>query len=1006
VKAILINFFVLTALLSLMSCSAGKQDVSLKVSAGFALSSAGYTGGLVVTGKNTNGKKFTATAIGGTQLNVLLENGSWTINVAGWDGAANFAGDVYCGQTTAQLDTDTKIVDITVNKENCNSTEFHGGNAALYNAATATYRPMNVYNCGALYMYSGGNYLPMDATTSYGSFSAGFCAGTNLPKSLSDKAKSGRIVIDGSVANNKLLGTCVNSNVAGMMFNSRIPAAGIPVKIQLFEESDCKDDPIEFKFANGISAGSLDFDSVINNNASSYYSVFLPFNDLKKGYSALMNHLPKLKCGGVDCLPDVNVPADYFGWSNGQYNQFKLPIPSCAGYSFTPGANINFESGRSCYEQNGEAYTSILISGGACVSFPYCNFSFTNGAATTLTVSANFEHNQDREMYNKIWDIFGSNSTRPFYDYTNFNNQNDNHDKYDQHSGIADDVIEQMGPGGPISLFGNVTCEGLQGIKHVALMDDGILENYQVEVITSTRPIPKLLCLNQSPNTTDCSANPTFDKTIEMRELIGPVYVTRQKLHIDCDNRIGLVEDKHYKNKDGEIRNEQRLIGWNTTEIGYERMKSFSYEKSIIGGVVSREKSNFSRGEINGNNFRGSIFDWNSENRGGVYEDRLMHKDFISFTETAVDYVTDLGRTFSYESNTPGMIFTKPYYSQAMDTPYLTHESSVAKSPLGNKVVRTWVDTTTNDAVMVSIFDSGWSHPAAPISGANVSTKPRAAINDNGDIVMAWAQFDGSTTNAIQPKVKYAGSWQTPTVPNYGLYAPLQDVSVCMSGTQAAIVWTQEYSGYNRVLIAYSTDISTPANWKFPTGSSDAIIDSFPASGAKCVLEGNKLVVSYILNDTTNNEHRAWVTHATLDAANYTNVKNEFYTNRSQASSGPYLNTHEAFIEKSGTDSVVVSYVDRTNDTAFKSVFNLTAGTWNHYNTLALQTNAFFQKDTEVTKVKTADLGTNVAPMGTPAGYPVPAVNSILEGNSFGLRELQPWKIKGKMNTYSPFFEQ
>lgn len=103
-KALTIHTILTTSLLMLMGCGSKESNVSLKVTSGFALSSAGYTGGLVVSGKNSTGQRFVKTVFGGSSLSVVLPDGSWELSVVGWDGSAPainqppFSGTPYCGK--------------------------------------------------------------------------------------------------------------------------------------------------------------------------------------------------------------------------------------------------------------------------------------------------------------------------------------------------------------------------------------------------------------------------------------------------------------------------------------------------------------------------------------------------------------------------------------------------------------------------------------------------------------------------------------------------------------------------------------------------------------------------------------------------------------------------------------------------------------------------------------------------------------------------------------------
>ncbi|MFL5784067.1 MAG: hypothetical protein ACJ76H_05615, partial [Bacteriovoracaceae bacterium] len=119
-----VSFFILSLLLTLVSCSQGKHTTakfSLEIG-NLALSSAG---GLVIFGKENAGAKFTLIA-NGTSVTLDVPKGTWTFNAMAWDGANGpMTGVIICAQQTGiAVSGDSLAVNLKLDNATCFSSSF------------------------------------------------------------------------------------------------------------------------------------------------------------------------------------------------------------------------------------------------------------------------------------------------------------------------------------------------------------------------------------------------------------------------------------------------------------------------------------------------------------------------------------------------------------------------------------------------------------------------------------------------------------------------------------------------------------------------------------------------------------------------------------------------------------------------------------------------------------------------------------------------------------------
>lgn len=308
-KAILINFFLLTALLSLVSCGSSKQDVGLQVSTAFSLSSAGFRGGLIAYGENTKGERFSISASEGQTLSLKLENETWKIFVVGWDDTNNlkFRGTKYCGSTSIKLETNTTDIDVKATTANCSSADFQ---------SETSIQNLLISSCGGFYKYNtaGDSYSPITAADG-----DSFCS--QLPSNLSYGHPYYKLVstdIKEKISTNGMSTECLATNpTTGIRLS--VPTKKFPFSVQMFRSlKDCQTTAkvgfADFAFPKGIADGNQpSFDQHFLTNAAYEGHLFLPSSSTRRGYSPFMNNQPRIRCGDADCfaspaLPNMTAP--------------------------------------------------------------------------------------------------------------------------------------------------------------------------------------------------------------------------------------------------------------------------------------------------------------------------------------------------------------------------------------------------------------------------------------------------------------------------------------------------------------------------------------------------------------------------------------------------------------------------------------------------------------------------------------------------------------------------
>lgn len=260
------HFWILLALLcSLLSgsCSQQETSTSLKISSQFAISSAGFTGGLVVTANNgISTTVHAATTV--KEIKIGLTPGDWKFNVVGWDGTTPFSGNVYCGSTSQNLSGTSATVSIDVTASNCTLPDFlPGGGASL--------KPLKIYTCKELL---GSDLQAITSSSTASTYTSGWCDNNaGLTSSQNHTARGMRISV--SSANTMIESACLPTNMDPLA-TGKIPLAGIPFTVKLYDLPDCSIQGGSYEFPKGISSG-LNSSAVMNTNDTGFNSLFLAY---------------------------------------------------------------------------------------------------------------------------------------------------------------------------------------------------------------------------------------------------------------------------------------------------------------------------------------------------------------------------------------------------------------------------------------------------------------------------------------------------------------------------------------------------------------------------------------------------------------------------------------------------------------------------------------------------------------------------------------------------------
>lgn len=97
------TIILLLSLIALTACGQKSSNATLEVTQGFAFTSTGFGGGLIVSGQNlSTGQRFSSAITNGTSVNLNLPNGDWQFYAMGFENIG-MSGIRKCGASKASL---------------------------------------------------------------------------------------------------------------------------------------------------------------------------------------------------------------------------------------------------------------------------------------------------------------------------------------------------------------------------------------------------------------------------------------------------------------------------------------------------------------------------------------------------------------------------------------------------------------------------------------------------------------------------------------------------------------------------------------------------------------------------------------------------------------------------------------------------------------------------------------------------------------------------------------
>jgi hypothetical protein len=272
-----------------------------------------------------------------------------------------------------------------------------------------------------------------------------------------------------------------------------------------------------------------------------------------------------------------------------------------------------------------------------------------------------------------------------------------------------------------------------------------------------------------------------------------------------------------------------------------------------------------------------------------------------------------------------------------------------------------------------------WTHPAdlnshVSIAGTN-TWLPKVAMDNNGNAVMAWYQYDGSKNQIFMSEYRN-GAWSNPVsladnISPDGQYAYWPEVAMDNNGN-AIIVWYQYNGSHYQVFKSEYRN----GTWTHPASLADNISpDGQNTYGAKVVMSDSSdaIITWYQFSGTHNqiykSEYRNGVWTHPANLADHISL------------SGQIAGANHAAIDSSGNTIIVWHQRNGVNNQIFKSEYR--NGVWTH----------------------PANVNDNISPDGAEAGYPNVAMddngNAIITWQQAVGVNSQVFKSEYRNNTWT-----
>lgn len=759
------------SLLIFTSCGAKKTATKLEVStSALSMANNNFDGGLVIMG-TAPGESFTYpisfnAGAGSTSITLELSKKNWTFSAVGWVGGGSpFQGITKCDVTTVNLDSDEHTVNLTLTQQNCQNMTAQFGDSIYYNPGT-NFFPLALATCG--WLYSDNSATPVNGSTPIN-----YCSipSASFAPEFVKHAHSVRIevptILNGNVSNG--ISECLATGSNGVFVSTlRIPTKGLPVKISLYDESNCPSDPdrllVDYQFQNGIDFSGYDSDHVLGSDGIET-KLFLSVNETRRGFSKFfeLGLAPSIKCGTLSCMNiPLLSPSDRVISSGQEFvvvenstagqlcsNLVLTDAGGFTGFSHNPSDCRKDENENILSRVNFSAMTSgnITLSG--------------TGFSGSLSVisSPNFQ------LYQSGYEFLGWNSF-PLVDpgvKNSFRSMFDDHEEIANSSGLISKVREFFLPDGPLSILGNTSCAaGVNPDKTIAFFEDGVMETGRVRLSDISESVPEFICDDTDPDASICPAV-NFNKRVHVsvKKPNSVVFDTVAIMKLSCTKKIGILEEFH----NDDDRTEKKLIYWNTHDVNGARMESYSIdqEKDESTGLPTGYRHEYVRiVKVGTNDVVVDRMNFSAHRNGAIWSSLVNKEKLIRGTPDVVH----MNRHISAQpAADPYSIFGDAYYS-LLRASSPSNDIAVAESPDKRYEVKVLVTgNACPRAVFLSIKDrvlgspAVTSSPSLPCTSPAFSYPPQISVNNNGRVIAAVAATDSATTHRVDAYTFNGSGW-------------------------------------------------------------------------------------------------------------------------------------------------------------------------------------------------------------------------------------------------------
>jgi hypothetical protein len=600
VKTSLTTLLILPVLLGLTACGSKSPGGTLEVSQSFAITNTSYGGGLIISGEHlATGKTFSHSIQDSKEMRIQLDQGVWKISAVGWDGGnANlpqlFAGDPYCGSVNANLATASTVIDLTISKDNCNSSEFTGDLSGNLQELKA------IVSCNSFFVPG---ITPQDLILTSIINNPGseyFCDSAEVD--LRSEVKSIKIYavekLPDQSASAGFSSECIANTTQTVALPStsgifKLPVSNLPLKITTFKDNLCQKPLAFYQFEKGLKATYSDFDHLLFNTTSnpSRMNLLLPGNQTRRGYSPFMALMPAiLNNSGVpfETQPTISTPiAQLNGKVGSNISHIKGPT-SCN--TLTLSSNIVSTSCSVLPDKSGVAITYTVIDNPIPSQVEHLildsdryDILVANSLNPTLLDSipaqklsiellgdtSQFDlgvlyqlRDEDYKHYGALTDVRDMFSTKKAGGVIGINNIND--PSFDQTLSFED------------------ACLAAAGEKEISIYEEEKLtyKTYKVKVddtpsasVASTN----FICDSSDVNPASCAGTELEKRMIIYDYQISPAYPS-YIIKFNCSQKLGHLEETSVKTRFNKLTEMKQIINWNTEDSSYQRFERLKVE--------------------------------------------------------------------------------------------------------------------------------------------------------------------------------------------------------------------------------------------------------------------------------------------------------------------------------------------------------------------------------------------------------------------------------------------